>query len=77
MYVAAARGFDNNLLFRCPDRFAASGEADVLRINGNVFRFDIANGNPIFSLIMSQFASQNKRSGTIDAKQHPITITNI
>ena len=48
MYVAAARGFDNNLLFRCPDRFAASGEADVLRINGNVFRFDIANGNPIF-----------------------------
>ena len=47
MYVAAARGFDNNLLFRCPDRFAASGEADVLRINGNFFRRDIVNGNPI------------------------------
>ena len=47
MYVAAARGFDNNLLFRCPDRFAASGEADALRIIGNVFRRDIANGNRV------------------------------
>ena len=43
----AARGFDNNLRVRCPDRFAASGEADALRIIGNLFRRDIAAGKPV------------------------------
>ena len=47
VWAHAARGFDNNLFVRCPDRFAASGEADALRIIGNVFRRDIANGNRI------------------------------
>lgn len=47
LWAHAARGFDNNLQVRCADRFAASGEADALRIIGTVFRRDIANGNRI------------------------------
>ena len=43
----AASGFVNKLFIRCPDRSAAAGEADALRIIGNVFRRDIANGNRI------------------------------
>ena len=44
LWAHAARGFDNNLRVRCPDRFAASGQADALRIIGNTFRHEIAAG---------------------------------
>ena len=44
LWAHAARGFDNNLRVRCPDRFAASGQADALRIIGNTFRSEIAAG---------------------------------
>jgi hypothetical protein len=47
LWAHAARGFDNNLRVRCSDRFAASGEADALRIICTVFRRDIAAGNRI------------------------------
>lgn len=47
LWAHAARGFDNNLRVRCPDRFAASGEADALRIIGILFRRDIAAGNKV------------------------------
>lgn len=44
LWAHAARGFDNSLRVRCPDRFAASGQADALRIIGNTFRHEIAAG---------------------------------
>lgn len=47
LWAHAARGFDNNLKVRCPKRFAASGEADALRIIGTLFRRDIAAGNRV------------------------------
>ena len=47
LWAHAARGFDNNLLVRCPDRFAASGEADALRIIGALFFRDIAAGKRV------------------------------
>jgi hypothetical protein len=47
LWAHAARGFDNNLRVRCPDRFAASGEADALRIIGTLFRRDIAAGKRV------------------------------
>lgn len=47
LWAHAARGFDNNLRVRCPDRFAASGEADALRIIGNLFCRDIAAGKRV------------------------------
>lgn len=47
LWAHAARGFDNNLRVRCPDRFAASGEADALRIIGALFFRDIAAGKRV------------------------------
>lgn len=47
IWAHAARGFDNNLRVRCPHRFAAAGQADALRIIGNLFRRDIAAGRKI------------------------------
>lgn len=47
IWAHAARGFDNSLRVRCPDRFAAAGQADALRIIGNLFRRDIAAGHKV------------------------------
>ncbi|MEP3786672.1 hypothetical protein [Ascidiaceihabitans sp.] len=47
IWAHAARGFDNSLRVRCPDRFAAAGQADALRIIGNLFRPDIAAGRKV------------------------------
>ena len=47
LWAHAARGFDNNLRVRCPDRCAASGEADALRIIGALFLRDIAAGKRV------------------------------
>ena len=47
LWAHAARGFENTLRVRCSDRFAASGEADALRIIGLIFRRDIAAGNKV------------------------------
>ena len=38
LWAHAARGFDNALRVRCPDRFAASGYADALRIIADLYR---------------------------------------
>jgi hypothetical protein len=47
LWAHAARGFENTLRIRCTDRFAASGQADALRIIGLIFRRDIAAGNKV------------------------------
>ena len=47
IWAHAARGFDNSLRVRSLERFAASGQADALRIIGNLFRRDIAAGNRV------------------------------
>ena len=47
IWAHAARGFDNNLRVRCADRFAAAGQADALRIIGNMFHRDIAAGQKV------------------------------
>lgn len=41
LWAHAARGFDNALRVRCPDRFAASGYADALRIIADLYRKDM------------------------------------
>jgi hypothetical protein len=47
LWAHAARGFDNALKVRCPDRFAASGYADALRYLTDLFRRELAAGNRI------------------------------
>ncbi len=47
LWAHAARGFDNALRVRCPDRFAASGYADALRYLTDMFRRELASGKRI------------------------------
>lgn len=47
IWAHAARGFDNALRVRCPDRFAASGYADALRYLTDLFRRELASGQRI------------------------------
>jgi hypothetical protein len=47
LWAHAARGFDNALKVRCPDRFAASGYADALRFLKDVFRRELAAGKRV------------------------------
>lgn len=47
LWAHAARGFDNALKVRCPDRFAASGYADALRYLTDLFRRELASGQQI------------------------------
>lgn len=44
IWAHAARGFDNNLRVRCPDRFAAAGAADAHRILCDLFRRELSQG---------------------------------
>ncbi|WP_223274740.1 hypothetical protein [Tateyamaria sp. syn59] len=47
LWAHAARGFDNGLRVRCPDMFAASGQADALRYMNQVFRRELATGKSV------------------------------
>ncbi|MCR8826409.1 hypothetical protein [Pseudosulfitobacter koreensis] len=47
IWAHAARGFDNNLRVRCPDRFAAAGAADAHRILCDMFRRELSQGNRV------------------------------
>ena len=47
IWAHAAHGFDNNLHIRSPQKFAASGRDDALRIMANLFKSEIAAGNSI------------------------------
>ncbi len=47
LWAHAARGFDNALKVRCPDRFAASGCADAMRYLTDLFRRELAAGQQI------------------------------
>lgn len=47
LWAHAARGFDNALRVRCPDRFAASGYADALRYLTDLFRRELAAGQRV------------------------------
>lgn len=47
LWAHAARGFDNALRVRCPDKFAASGYADALRFLTDLFRRELAAGNQV------------------------------
>ncbi len=47
LWAHAARGFDNALRIRCPDRFAASGYADALRYLADLFRRELAAGKRV------------------------------
>jgi hypothetical protein len=47
IWAHAARGFDNNLRVRCPDRFAAAGAADAHRILCDMFRREMSQGNRV------------------------------
>lgn len=47
LWAHAARGFDNALKVRCPDRFAASGYADALRYLTDLYRRELASGQQI------------------------------
>ncbi len=47
LWAHAARGFDNALRVRCPDRFAASGYADALRYLTDLFRRELASGKRV------------------------------
>ncbi len=47
IWAHAARGFDNNLRVHSPDRFAASGREDAVRIITNLFSREIAAGKRI------------------------------
>ncbi|MEM6373776.1 MAG: hypothetical protein AAF727_13485 [Pseudomonadota bacterium] len=44
LWAHAARGFDNALRVRCPDRFAASGHSDAMHYLRTVFRRELAAG---------------------------------
>ena len=47
LWAHAARGFDNALKVRCPERFAASGHADALRFLNDLFRSELADGQQV------------------------------
>ena len=47
IWAHAARGFDNNLRVRCPDRFAAAGAADAHRILCDMFRRELSQGKRV------------------------------
>ncbi|MEP2889105.1 hypothetical protein [Tateyamaria sp.] len=47
LWAHAARGFDNALRIRCPERFAASGHADALHFLTEVFRRELTAGKQI------------------------------
>lgn len=47
LWAHAARGFDNALKVRCPDRFAASGYSDALRYLTDLFRRELASGQQV------------------------------
>lgn len=47
LWAHAARGFDNALRIRCPERFAASGHADALHFLTEVFRRELTAGQQI------------------------------
>ncbi|SFE64370.1 hypothetical protein SAMN04488523_10918 [Sulfitobacter brevis] len=47
IWAHAARGFDNNLRVRSPNRFAASGRDDAMRIITTLFQREISAGNRI------------------------------
>ena len=47
IWAHAAHGFDNNLHIRSPQKFAASGRDDAMRIMANLFKSEIAAGNSI------------------------------
>ncbi|WP_299725031.1 hypothetical protein [uncultured Tateyamaria sp.] len=44
LWAHAARGFDNALRVRCPDRFAASGHSDAMHFLRTLFRNELAAG---------------------------------
>lgn len=47
LWAHAARGFDNAVKIRCPDRFAASGYSEALRYLTDLFKREIASGQRI------------------------------
>jgi hypothetical protein len=47
IWAHAARGFDNALRVRCPDRFAASGHSDAIRYLSDLFRRELASGQSV------------------------------
>lgn len=47
LWAHAARGFDNAVKVRCPDRFAACGYADALRYLTDLFKRELASGQRI------------------------------
>ena len=47
LWAHAARGFDNALRVRCPDRFAASGYADAMHFLRSVFRRELLCGKRV------------------------------
>lgn len=47
IWAHAAHGFDNTIRIRSPQRFAASGREDAMRIMAGLFKTEIAAGNRI------------------------------
>lgn len=47
LWAHAARGFDNALRIRCPERFAASGYSDALHFLTEVFRRELSAGKRV------------------------------
>lgn len=47
LWAHAARGFDNALRIRCPERFAASGYSDALHFLSEVYRRELSAGKRI------------------------------
>lgn len=47
LWAHAARGFDNALRVRCPERFAASGHSDAMHFLRSLFRRELASGKHV------------------------------
>ena len=47
LWAHAARGFDNALRVRCPNRFAASGHSDAMHFLRGLFRNELAAGHQV------------------------------
>lgn len=59
LWAHAARGFDNALRVRCPERFVAAGYSDAVHFLSEVFRRELTNGDEVV------FTNEGAQSRTI------------